>query len=579
MKTYKKIVILLILTLSIGACEDKILDLESLTEPTSASFFSTGEELELALNALYRNIAWFGHGCPVQLYMDNGGSDIGVNRGLWAGGFLTLGDGSIGAQDAGAEGAYTFFYKGIGRANNLLQNMDRAKDVVPAERFSEIQAEALVIRAYFYHYLTELWGDVPYIDFVPETPEESILPRTSKSTVVDNILADLQTASAILPTERSAEGRITKIVVLTLKARIELYNGRYSEAAASAKAVMDLEGAHGFSLHPDYEELFQLPGEGSSEILLAVPHQDGYFTTALPRENGSRNRGSWARLIPTQSMIDSYEASDGLPIDESLVYSPKQPFENRDPRLKASVITPQSEWAGLIFESHPDSLTFRNVDGTEAGANRDCWNVSWPAAFCGYLWRKNNDEVSQIAVRRWSEHDFILMRYAEVLLIYAEAKIEQGDIDASVLNAINRIRARAYGVDVTDTGNYPAITTTDQSELRRIIRRERLVELANEGFRRLDINRWRIAEKVMPVVIYGRILDPTTATGVPDIDEDGLVSYAGIESQYELRLDNRFPNSQNRIFINPRNYLLPIPQSEIDTYVGMGATLEQNPGY
>ena len=187
--------------------------------------------------------------------------------------------------------------------------------------------------------------------------------------------------------------------------------------------------------------------------------------------------------------------------------------------------------------------------------------------------------MSQIAVRRWGEHDLILMRYAEVLLIYAEAKIEQGDIDASVLNAINRIRARAYGVDVTDTGNYPAITTTDQSELRRIIRRERLVELANEGFRRLDINRWRIAEKVMPVVIYGRILDPNTATGVPDIDEDGLVSYAGIESQYELRLDNRFPNSQNRIFINPRNYLLPIPQSEIDTYVGMGATLEQNPGY
>ena len=171
------------------------------------------------------------------------------------------------------------------------------------------------------------------------------------------------------------------------------------------------------------------------------------------------------------------------------------------------------------------------------------------------------------------------MRYAEMLLIYAEAKIEQGDIDASVLNAINRIRARAYGVDVSDTGNYPAITSTDQTELRRIVRRERKVELGNEGFRRIDINRWKITEKVMPVTIYGRILDPTTATGIPDIDEDGFVSYAGIESQYDLRLDNRFPNTQNRVFNNPRDYLLPIPQSEIDTYVGMGATLEQNTGY
>ena len=95
------------------------------------------------------------------------------------------------------------------------------------------------------------------------------------------------------------------------------------------------------------------------------------------------------------------------------------------------------------------------------------------------------------SIQPWSDQNFTLMRMAEILLIYAEAKIESNSIDATVLEAINRVRARAYGVDVTDTGNYPAITTTNQAELRKVIRRERKVELANEGFRLYDIRRWK----------------------------------------------------------------------------------------
>ena len=312
--------------------------------------------------------------------------------------------------------------------------------------------------------------------------------------------------------------------------------------------------------------------------MLAMPFKDGFQTTtgfAL----GSRNCGSYTTMAPTQSMIDSYEATDGLPIDESAVYIPSKPFDNRDPRLKASIITPQSAWAGFIFESHPDSLTFRMVNGTSGGSNKDCRKASWPAAFCGYAWKKYNDEVAQKDKILWAEIDFSLMRYAEILLTYAEAKIEAGSIDASVLTAINRVRARAYGVSVTDVDNYPEITTTNQAELRKVIRRERKVELANEGFRLFDIRRWNIAEKVMPVKIYGRILNELTATLVPAIDDDGFVSYAGVESQYDLNADGRFPNAQNRLFNKNRDYLCPIPQSEIDTYAGFGVVLVQNPNY
>jgi hypothetical protein len=194
------------------------------------------------------------------------------------------------------------------------------------------------------------------------------------------------------------------------------------------------------------------------------------------------------------------------------------------------------------------------------------------------LWKKYTDEDAQMINQTTSDINFTLMRLAEMHLIYAEAKIEQNDIDATVLEAINAIRARAYGVDVNDTGSYPAITSTDQAELRKVIRRERKVELANEGFRLFDIRRWKIAEKVMPVVLYGRILDVTNATMVPQIDDDSFVSYTGVESQYDLNEDQRFPNAQNRVFNNPRDYLLPIPQAEIDTYKGLGADISQNPG-
>ena len=511
--------------LGITACTEDVLDLESLTEPTDATFFSNEQELDLALTGVYNSVVWTGgYSLPVQVNMDNGATDIGLVRGGFAG-FGQLGAGSHSANTGGFNSVYSHLYRGIGRANNLIQNLERASEVVSAEKLKQVEDEAAILRAYFYHYLVELFGHVPYTEQLATSPEDALLPRTDKATVVDNILADLQAAAQNLPDTPTQFGRVHKNFALALHARIALYDGRYSVAAASAKQVID-NGS--FSLHPDYKELFTPAGEGSSEIMFVMPFMDGFATTLFPRAQGSRNRGSYSTVVPTQSMIDSYEASDGLPIDESTVYDPSMPFENRDPRLKASIITPQSEWAGLIFESHPDSMTYRLTDGTLAGGNSDNRNVSWPAAFAGYLWKKYTNEEAQSNFQVWSEQDFILMRFAEVLLIYAEAKIELGEIDASALNALNRVRARAYGVDVDNVANYPAVTTSSQEALRRIVRRERKVELADEGFRLFDIRRWEIAEKVVPRVIYGRILDPANATLVPDIDEDGFIDYSGV---------------------------------------------------
>ncbi len=571
----KKLLYCLLALCMISSCDSDLLDLESLTEPTDATFFSNEEELNLALTGVYNSLVWLGgYTLPVQVNMDNGATDIGLVRGGFTS-FDELGAGSHSANSGGFLSTYTHMYRGIGRANSLINNLDRAAEVVPTDRLNQIKYEAIVLRAYYYHYLIFLFGDVPYTEDLIGNPLEALLPRVNKEEIIDTLLADLQEAAQNLPATPSEKNRVFRDVALTLHSRIALYAGRYREAVTSSQAV--ISGGN-LTLHADYEELFTPQGEGSAEAIMAMPFMDGFGPLPqFPTAQGSRNYGAFSVVVPTQSMIDSYEATDGLPIDESTVYDPKKPFDNRDPRLKASIITPQSEWGGIIFESHPDSLEVRNVDGTIRGRNNDSRVVIWPAAFCGYLWKKYTNVESQLINRGWSDTDFILMRYAEALLNYAEAKIELNEIDASVHEALNRVRARAYGVSVAEIESYPAVSSMDQSFLRTLIKRERKVEFANEGFRLFDIRRWNIAEKVMAVVLYGRILDEANAQFVPSIDEDGFVSYAGIESQYDRNTDARFPNAI-RVFNNPRDYLLPIPQAEIDTYRANGATITQNPG-
>ena len=582
MKKYTSVIFVLLL-FTFSSCDEKILDLNSLTEPVDATFFSNEQELDLALTGVYNTLVFTGqYDLPMTVVMDNSATDIAVSRGFEGDyGFGELGAGTHSANSGIYKNTYSFYYKAIGRANALLYNMERAKDVVTPAKYTNIQAQALVLRAYFYMYLTELFGDVPLVLVPTKTIKEGLVPRTAKKDVVDQILKDLATATAVLPDKwgTSDQGRVSKGAALAITARIALYNKRYTESASAAKLIMDNESAMGYSLNLKYADLFGLAGEKSAEIILSQVYKDGYRTSMFPRSQGSRNLNGYSTNVPTQSMIDSYEATDGKTIDKSSVYNPKKPFENRDPRLSASIILPGTIWAGQIFESHPDSLKLRDATGKIIGNNSDSRKVSWPAAFCGCMWKKYTNEEYQKIKQIWSDNDFILIRYAEVLLTYAEAKIELGQIDNSVLTAINRVRARAYGVNVSNTAAYPAITSMDQTELRIIIRRERKVELADEGFRLFDIRRWKIAEKVMPVTIYGRILNPKTATGVPQIDTDGFVSYAGIESQYDLNTDARFPNAQSRIFNKSRDYLCPIPQQEIDTYSGFGVTLVQNPGY
>lgn len=565
MKNLNIISLFLLVFIITSACEDA-LDRLPLDAPSDQTFFSNQTELELAINGAYRDFYWRSEGgLPFSLILDNA-TDLGFLRTDFSG-MQAYSQGAHSSVTNGFSATWDRMYSGIGRCNNLLDNMERAREVVSEDFYNRIEAEALFLRAYYYSWLIQLYGDVPFMTSMPTTIEEAKVPRTSKTEIINNLFSDLDRAVEILPEEWPAgdKGRGTKGTALTLKARIALMNGRYDIAATSAQKVMDL-GV--YNLYPNYGDLFTYTGERSDEVILDMPHQVGFMDTQIPRQQGSRNANGYSQVVPSQFMIDSYEAIDGLPIDESPLYDPANPFENRDPRLDASIARPQSIFATYVYETHPDSVTTtRYVDGVASRvANQDVLNAF--ASFTGYLWRKFSSEADMPQNVTNSALNFILMRYAEVLLIYAEAKIEMGVIDQSVLDAINQVRARAYGVDISATGEYPSITTMDQEALRTIIRRERKVELANEGFRMLDIHRWGIAETVMNGVLVGRPVGAYSALSfVPTIDEHGHPHYDGAQHLYR--------SVGQRVFLPEKDYLWPIPQKDID----VNPQLIQNPGY
>jgi hypothetical protein len=171
----------------------------------------------------------------------------------------------------------------------------------------------------------------------------------------------------------------------------------------------------------------------------------------------------------------------------------------------------------------------------------------------------------------------MLIRYAEVLLTYAEAKIELNQIDASVLNAINLVRARGYGVAVGQTTLYPAVTTTSQSTLREIVRRERKVELVGEGLRLFDIRRWKIAEKVMNGILFGKAMNRSIYYTLPkpQLDPNSSPSYDSFNNL--VAVVGNFKIMDNPRVFKVHNYLWPIPQTEIDVNKNPGFI--QNPGY
>ncbi len=551
-------IIVLLITVNLTGCED-YLEKYPLDEPTDVTFWSTEAELKMAVTSIYNSLYWTDRGytthVPFQMLLSTV-TDESWDRNLSS--WQLLGDGLITSADEPLiYGKWENAYETIGKCNRYLANMERAKEKTKPEVYTRLAAETRFFRAYQYHLLTNFYGDVPFVK-EPVSIFDAELPRVDKATIYDFILAELDDVAGILPVVYSdnEKGRITKGAALALKARVALYNSDWSVAANAAKAVMDLNV---YGLYPDYEKLFGYAGENSIEDIMSIQFNREYgLTHQTPVHTRGRLTGGFATKIPTQATIDSYECIDGLSIDKSPLYDASNPFVNRDPRLQATCVVPGSIFLGYQFETHPDSLNVwdYNTDPPRRVSNSNVTNAY--ATFSGYQYRKYV-EADDREYRQFSELNIMYIRYAEVLLTYAEAKIEMNQIDASVYDAINLVRERVGMPDI-ETGK-------TQDEMRKIVRQERKVEFVYEGLRFFDIRRWKIAEDVMPGPLYGRPLRDYFPEYIPVFDENGTPHYDAYADKLR-KFDTRY-------FDPSKDYLWPIPQKERD----INSQLGQNTGY
>lgn len=555
MKSINKYIIVFILGLISFSCQD-YLTKSPLNQPSDDNFLKNETELEMAVNGAY-NTLWFqppGTGQPFSFTFE-AASDNGWDRN---GSQLQV----LGKGDATPDNGYTgsfwqTFYEGIGRCNYILSKAEPLKEEMSEGKYNRLLSEVRFLRAFYYSYLSELFGGVPLVTEPVELSEAEI-PRSTKAEVVDFILSELEAIGQHLSYEIGNKARVTKGSVQALRSRVALYNERWAESAQAAQILID-QGI--YNLHDDFEELFKYAGENSQEIIMSVPYLKGENVHSLPRIFYSRMALGHSNKVPSQSLVDSYESIDGLSIDESPLYDPENPFENRDPRLDYTVVLPNTRFIGYIFNTNPDSTEVWNYNTSPPERVENTEATHAYSSFTGYLWRKYADPADK-EERDNSELDIILFRYAEVLLNYAEAKIELGEIDQSVYNAINTVRTRP-SVDM------PAIAGgKSQSELRNIIRRERRYEFAGEGLRYFDIRRWNIAHEILPGTLRGRI-ETGYLSEAPEIDEVGTPSYNNVSNADEMEM------IESRSFNENRDYLWPIPRIELET----NSELEQNPNY
>ncbi|UZR96652.1 RagB/SusD family nutrient uptake outer membrane protein (plasmid) [Chondrinema litorale] len=567
MKKYIKYLSITLMTLLYSSCTE--LDLNPLSEGSSANWYNNEEEVVMALNDLYRSYLWYKD--------DDAFTDDWTSREALS----TVTNATVNSEWSWSGSLWLNCYKGITRANTIISNIDRAADNLTQEQMDVYIAEAKFVRATMYSFLVARFGDVVLYTEVPELDEAFNVSRTDKSEVLDLVYSDYDAAITVLPeTYGSSElRRATKGAALALKARIALYMEDWQVAKDAAKACMDLSI---YSLHEDYGTYFFPETKNSVETIFSLPR-----SVELNEQLGinypvkatiTRNAGGWSAYNPSWDLLFAYLCTDGLPVDESPLFDPLNPFENRDPRLLETVVPFHSEHLGFIYEPHPDSVEILNVNTGDYVTNNDTRTNTQFAAYNGLVWKKG-------VTTDWSDDlntdpDEIVIRYAEVLLTYAEASIELNQIDESVLETINMVRARAYGADLSSVDSYPMVEMQSQEALRKTLRIERRMEFAKEGMRYMDIIRWNLAEKVLNKNIYG-MLDPDELREkvvnqglwffpeTPEVDEDGIVNLDPIFEKGLIKL------LADRDFDGTKQYLWPIPAQEIIA----NSNLQQNPNY
>ena len=524
-----------------SSCSD-FLDRYPLDELSDSSFWKTENDAMMAVTDIY--------GClPTWDQDEDINSDNAVHGIKWAAGNISKG--VYDPMDQSWAGSYTPI-----RQCNLV--LEKVKDIeMSDESRKKIEGQAYFFRAFVYFNLIRSFGDVPYIDKPLNLTDVEDITRTPREEVYAKVMADFDKAIEYLPEEWDAANtpRVTKGAALAMKARAALYYNNWQVAADASKAVMDLGKYELYDAGNTgkYQELFWEKSDGCDENILYVQFNYPDKTHYLIGWECFPTLG-WGGMNPTQSLVDAFEDKDGAPISKSTIYNEKDPFKNRDPRLEVNVLHDGEEMYGVTIKVKP--LKSSGKTGIEQHGD---------ATATGYYQQKWLDPSIDPQSEGWNMgKDWVVIRYAEVLLTYAEAMNELHPLSAESFDAVNQVRRRVGMPDLQNTDPSKPTYCATQDELRKRIQNEWRVEFALEGGKRMwDIRRWGIAKEVLNAPFLGLKMKPVE--GVVD-GKPAIVDYILYEAENIKLAGSHYED---------HNYLLPVPQTEID----LNPKLTQNPGY
>lgn len=486
------------------------------------------------------------------LYMDCA-SDFGYNNFQWEG-YKDFGNGTLSQANPGTN---FYDYTIIRRCNTLLENID--KIAFSDEKVKkDLIAQARVIRAYRYFKMNWLYGGVAQIGNYGSAQEAQV-ERATEAQIREFIHTELDECTSDLSEKPAARGRIAQGAALAIRMREALYYGDWQVAKDKAQAIIDLSKKNGnlYELEKGadgYSRLFQVAGQDSKEIILAVQYINSTKPLGVIGQMYNNGDGGWSSIVPTYQLIDTYEMKSGLTITESgSGYDPAHPFKNRDPRLALTVIYLGADY----IKADGTKAVFNTLDKTVDGsANANFMTAADNASKTGLTWNKYLGPITQYADIWKSNACPIVFRYAEVLLTWAEAENELNGPSDDVYAKINEVRTRV-GMPEVDRNKYNSKET-----LRELIWRERGVEFAGEGIRRADILRWKtsdgkmLAEKVLNVTLERRVGTVDMKGSDPEsratIKQDASAADKKIEDRKFEKKNRYFPFGQEVLDKNPK---------------------------
>lgn len=546
MKTVKYLIPLLVV-LCMVSCK-KELDRTPLDQFSSQTFWNNEANTMMALSGVYRGGIqmassptgaeysatdwWSYHGLLfLEFATDNAYDRRGENSG-----FNTLTNGTLTPSNSYLSNYWSASYSRIARCNYFMENVGKAP--VDAAKIARMEAESRFIRACQYFYLSQHFGAVPLVEKTLTLEEANTVDKNTRDQVLTFVEAELKAVAAALPKQNSMpaaeRGRASQQAALAFLGRTYLAQKRWEDAANVYKQVIDMNEN---IIDPNYESLFNGTNETSKEIIFATQYLQDLAPNAMLQHNYPAKLGGNAIHSPLGSLVESYEFNDGTPFAYADPrYSAANISGNRDPRLSYTVLVPGQQFKNITFNSNPDDASSPDQLTTTKQATRT-----------GYGLKKFNSEAFSGGDLQNSGIDLPVIRYAEILLSYLEARLEAGSvIDQTLLDAtINMVRGRA-------SVNMPRITETNSAALRPILRRERRNELALEGIRYWDLLRWGIIGEVLQGDFYGAPFPTAVNLRKKGSTVDPYGRWYVTSKAFRKGQDEVWPIPQTEVNINPK---------------------------